>query len=129
MLTGKEILTGPPGLSKDGSYIIFALSEVLKQHSLGRLFRISKPDGSKCFLCSSVSLFSAIGNAIFTWKHPHLDIGSICWGKRPAEAHSTSCLSLSPLSASGGFLVTVCCVKRIEFGTLHFTAYVMFNSF
>lgn len=30
MLTGKEILTGPPGMSKDGSYIILALSEVLK---------------------------------------------------------------------------------------------------
>lgn len=58
MLAGKEILTGPPGLSKDGSYIILALSEV---------FQISKPDGSKCFLCSSVSLFSAIGKAVFTW--------------------------------------------------------------
>lgn len=30
MLMGKEVLTGPPGLSKDGSYIILALSEVLK---------------------------------------------------------------------------------------------------
>lgn len=76
----------------------------------------------------SIFLSDAISNAVVI-GNVHTDYWKHLWGKRSAEAHSASTLNLSPLDASGGFLVTVCCVKRIVFGTPDFIVYVMFNSF